>query len=122
MRDQTDATACSADLAMHELRAANKARHLEWWNGRPMSLAFRGVELAGETGEACNIIKKLEREGAGAVGTRATMQSLAQELADVVICADLIAMDAGIDLALAVRDKFNATSEKYDLTTRIRPS
>ena len=39
------------------------------------------------------------------------------ELADVIICADLIAMDEGIDLAQAVKDKFNKTSRKYNLNT-----
>jgi hypothetical protein len=37
----------------------------------------------------------------------------------VIICVDLIAMDVGIDLEAAVRRKFNATSKKYGLKTRI---
>jgi len=37
----------------------------------------------------------------------------------VVICTDLIAMQLGIDLARAVQDKFNATSEKYGLETQL---
>jgi NTP pyrophosphatase (non-canonical NTP hydrolase) len=100
------------------LRGANAARNREWDVDGKITLAFRGNELAGEVGEACNIIKKLERERIGLVGTRATAQQLAYELADVVICADLIAMDAGIDLDAAVREKFNATSKKVGLKTR----
>lgn len=87
--------------------------------GERMSLSFRGNELAGETGEACNIIKKLERERMGQVGSRSTADALAEEIADVVICADLIAMEAGFDLSEAVRRKFNKTSEKYGLSTRL---
>ena len=101
------------------LREANKWRHIEWSQGNAISLSYRGNELAGEVGEACNILKKLDREQMGIVGSRASKDQLADELADVVICVDLIAMDMSIDLAAAVRRKFNATSEKYGLKTRI---
>lgn len=101
------------------LRLANEARQREWDAGNQLSLAYRGNELAGEVGEACNVIKKLERERLGIAGSRDTLEHLAQELADVVICVDLVAMAAGIDLKAAVRDKFNATSEKVGLNTRL---
>lgn len=103
----------------HTLREANVARSQEWTGSNGLSLTFRGNELAGETGEACNVIKKLERERMGLVGSRDTWEHLAEELADVVICADLIAMDVGIDLDAAVRRKFNMTSEKYGLSVRM---
>jgi NTP pyrophosphatase (non-canonical NTP hydrolase) len=99
----------------NDLRTANVERQKEWDWGDKITLGYRGNELAGEVGEACNIIKKLERERIGLRGTRATRQELADELADVIICADLIAMQAGINLDKAVRKKFNATSHKYDL-------
>lgn len=166
---------------MIELRKANIARDLEWNPDQKCDLNFWGVELAGEVGEACNIIKKLERERLGMRGSRATVQDLADELADVIICVDLLALSVGmfadpkerltwlknkslaklgnemaaasgminhivvsgnnamltsmlciliqrtdliarsqkIDLELAVKTKFNATSEKYKLTTRM---
>lgn len=106
-------------LSFDTLRAANTKRQLEWCPGLTPDLSFRGNELAGETGEACNIIKKLERERQGWRGSRATSEQLAEELADVVIVADLIAQEKGIDLGEAVRSKFNATSEKYGLTVKI---
>lgn len=98
------------------LREANVARQPEFGNTAP-GLAFRGVELAGETGEACNVIKKLERVRLGLKGSRSDLVALAEELADVVICADLAAMEAGIDLGDAVERKFNATSVKLDMKT-----
>lgn len=101
------------------LREANVARQREWDSGGEITPAFRGNELAGEVGEACNVIKKLERERLGIVGSRDTVDHLAQELADVIICADLIAMEYGIDLDQAVMNKFNATSEKVGLKTRL---
>lgn len=108
-----------------DLRSANVARDREWvspGSGAKLSLSFRGNELAGEVGEACNVIKKLEREQLGLVGSRATLDDLADELSDCIICIDLIAMDLGLDLAAAVARKFNATSEKRGLATRLEPS
>lgn len=101
------------------LREANIDRQAIWDSGNQIDLSYRGNELAGEVGEACNVIKKLERERLGIRGSRATLAQLAEELADVVICADLIAMAAGIDLNRAVAEKFNATSEKVGLSTRM---
>ena len=110
-------------LNLLELRAANKARDAEWvTGGAKLSLAFRGNELAGEIGEACNVIKKLERESLGLVGSRATVEDLAEELADGVICIDLIAMDLGIDLGPTIVGKFNGTSLKRGLKTMLMPS
>ena len=71
-------------------------------------------------GEAQNVIKKLERERLGWRGSRDTLEHLAEELADGVICIDLIAMDCDINLWKAIRSKFNATSKKYGLEARIR--
>lgn len=104
-----------------DLRVANEKRQEEWCkeSGEIPDLAFRGLELAGETGEACNVAKKLEREKHGWRGSRATLEDLGTELADVVICADLMALAAGIDLMAAVREKFNATTEKVNLTTKL---
>lgn len=105
-----------------DLRRANLARQQEWDPNDQITLAYRGNELAGEVGEACNVIKKIERERLGINGSRDTVAHLAEELADVVICADLIAMHEGIDLlGTAVPAKFNATSEKVGLKTRLHP-
>ena len=104
------------------MRQANAARQLEWDPSNVITLSFRGNELAGEVGEACNVIKKLERERLGLPGTRDNIEHLAEELADAVLCADLIAMSMGIDLDAAIEAKFNATSEKYGLTTKYKRS
>jgi NTP pyrophosphatase (non-canonical NTP hydrolase) len=112
-------------IEYNSLRKANEARQKEW-KGREsvtvesVTMSFRGNELAGEVGEACNIIKKLERAKMGSVGSTATIEELAEELADVIIATDLIAMQADINLSSAVRNKFNKTSEKYGLKTRMK--
>lgn len=70
----------------------------------------------GELGEAANIAKKLNRVRDGIPGNTVTEEelraALREELADVFIYLDLLAQSQGIDLASAVREKFNATSRK----------
>jgi NTP pyrophosphatase (non-canonical NTP hydrolase) len=106
-------------MDLETIRLANQQRHIEWANGNEVSLSFRGLELAGEAGEACNELKKLERQRLGMVGGKADLKGLTEELADVLICVDLIAMDLGIDLGEAVKAKFNKTSQKYGLAARL---
>lgn len=102
-----------------DLSIANRVRHKEWDPGNKIDASYRGNELAGETGEACNVIKKLERERLGIHGSRDTVEHLGQELADVVICADLVAMQYGINLTKEVALKFNQTTDKMGLQTRM---
>ena len=106
-------------LGLNELRAANIERNGEWFEGKAVPLSFRAVELAGEVGEACNEIKKLERNRLGLAGGKSGLGGLEDELADVVISVDLIAMDLGINLSGAICAKFNATSEKHGMETRL---
>lgn len=109
-------------LSFADLRNANSARQKEWDPDDRITLAYRGNELGGECGEAQNVIKKIERERLGIRGTRATIDDLADELADLIICADLIAMQEGFDLDQSVWRKFNETSRKYNLATRLDQS
>ncbi|WP_457663653.1 MazG-like family protein [Sinorhizobium medicae] len=107
-------------ITLSDLQAAHVERQEEWCPDQKPDLSFRGNEMAGEVGEACNVIKKLERERHGWRGSRATKEQLAEELADVIHTAVLCAITAGIDLEPAVIDKFNSTSEKNGLASRIR--
>ncbi|QWY83229.1 putative NTP pyrophosphohydrolase MazG-like protein [Rhizobium phage RHph_X2_25] len=106
-----------------DLRQANIARQKEWDSDSKISgtlgKLWRANELSGECGEASNVVKKLVREELGIRGSRATVEQLSEELADIVICADLLAQEYGIDLNEATRAKFNATSEKVGLLTRL---
>jgi NTP pyrophosphatase (non-canonical NTP hydrolase) len=100
---------------LDELRATNSARWLVWAEGREPDPLFMAVELGGEAGEALNEVKKLVREERGWPGSRTTVDKLADEIADVLICADFLAWAYGIDLRDAVTKKFNATSDKVGL-------
>lgn len=85
------------------LREANVARQAEWDPGDYASnLPWRLNELGGELGELCNILKKLHRERCSFPGSRATQEQLVEELADVVICIDLVAMERGWDPVLPI--------------------
>lgn len=80
-----------------DLRSANVTRQAEWDPGDfAKNMNWRVNELGGEVGEVCNVLKKLWREKCGVPGSRDTLEHLAEELADVIICIDLVAMQAGL--------------------------
>lgn len=105
------------------LRDANRARlpefrnalgdlsHPEQPDGAVMnwSLTDWTTALAGEVGEAANIVKKVRR---GDLSLNEARPTLAAELADVQCYLDLLALRAGIDLGRATREKFNAVSQR----------
>ena len=107
-------------LTIARLQRAHVDRQDEWCPDQKPDLSFRGNELGGECGEAQNVIKKLERERHGWRGSRDTVEHLGEELADVIHCAILCAITAGIDLEPAVMAKFDSTSEKNGLSTFLR--
>ena len=99
-----------------QLREANLTRHEQWNAGvEPVSLSFLSNELAGETGELCNLIKKLERERMGLPGSRANIESVKEEMADVVISLDLLASQMGVNLIDVIATKFNKTTNSCKL-------
>lgn len=109
-------------LTFDQLANANSLRAPEW-GGPPASLEFKAIELGGEAGEALNKIKKFLRHELGCVGgvdLETTREEVADELGDVVICADLLATKLGIDLGRATTRKFNKTSDKHGFTVRIK--
>jgi hypothetical protein len=55
-------------MSFEKLREADQKRAAEW-NKDKTNLSFKGLEMAGECGEACNVLKKLERERLGLVGS-----------------------------------------------------
>jgi len=107
------------DLTFHDLREANENRQVAWEGSVKMTEEFLGNALAGEVGEACNIVKKLARKRLGILGDTATTDELAEELADVIIYVDLLAKHYNIDLANAIRHKLNKVSSKYELGARL---
>lgn len=116
-----------SDLTFGALRQASLARNARWHPGGLVNwtLSEWGLAMCGEAGEAANVIKKLNRVRDGMRGNRkdethaSLIVDLGFELADTVIYADLVAAAAGIDLARAIIEKFNATSAKNGFPERL---
>lgn len=107
------------ELSFADLREANYERQKEWDLEIGITEEYLGNALAGEVGEACNIVKKLARQRLGLVGSRASTTDLGEEIADIIIYADLLAKYFNIDLDQVVRSKFNKTSDKYKFKTHL---
>lgn len=82
------------------------------------TVAEWGVAVAGEAGEICNAIKKLRRleDGNNTAKDPQTreeaVQAIADEIADTIIYADLLATRLGINLDAAIVKKFNEVSKR----------
>lgn len=107
------------DLSDSNLQRAYERNEagVEVWDLTQWALA-----MIGEAGEACNAVKKLNRIEVGDPATKPEelsdlQNALADELADIVIYADLLAQRAGINLGHAVAEKFNRTSVKVGCKT-----
>jgi NTP pyrophosphatase (non-canonical NTP hydrolase) len=80
--------------------------------------------LCGEAGEAANVVKKIRRYECGIKeADKATeamlIDHLGNELADVIVYADLLATKYGIDLPRKIIEKFNAVSEREGFPQRL---
>lgn len=118
------------NLAFWQLREQNMSRVKRWHPGFPggpgdgWTGGDWGNAMAGEAGEACNVVKKLRRAEEGFKGTldappAGLVEALADELADLVTYADLVAAYYGIDLGEAVRNKFNQVSQLQEFPERL---
>lgn len=108
-------------MNLNELRIANVTRceqvfhPLAHWTPTDWACA-----MAGEAGEACNAVKKLRRLADGTNTAKdpqteaEAIEAIAGELADTIIYADLLAARLNIDLAEAIRDKFNEVSRRMN--------
>lgn len=124
--DQGISEPLTTNLNLSALRDVNVRRMRRWhgdadeWSGADWSNA-----MAGECGEACNIVKKLRRHETHTGTSYNTpppdelLFALAEELADVVTYCDLLAHKYGIDLAHAVITKFNKVSAAQDFPERL---
>jgi NTP pyrophosphatase (non-canonical NTP hydrolase) len=105
-------------LSFTDIRTKNVLRSERDWKHKlsDWSIAEWGNALAGECGEACNVMKKILRIDQNirvelAEKTREQyVEELAEELADVFLYLDLTAAAAGIDLQQAIICKFNKKS------------
>lgn len=95
----------SANLTFKQLNKANIDRcessfhPVDGWSPTDWATA-----VAGEVGEACNLIKKLRR------GEDVSLYEIGDELADAVIYIDLLCHRLGLSLSERVVKKFNEVS------------
>lgn len=115
-------------LGFGDLNAANVARAKRWHPGFPAdddwNLADWSNAMCGEVGELANVVKKLRRHQTSKLGALdkpadGLKQDAADEMADVVIYADLLAAKLGISLGAAIVSKFNEVSERQGFPERL---
>lgn len=133
------------ELTFERLSAINGSR-CERWHGPEWrepedawTIADWSNAMCGEAGETANVVKKLRRidadlwdkqkypgEARGdlvhkppAEAREKLIEMLTNELADVILYADLLAQKAGIDLGAAVRGKFNRVSAAQGFPERL---
>ena len=110
-------------LTFADLRQANDERQAYWGGSENWTLADWSNALAGEVGEACNVVKKLRRPQLGTVGNGHSAEiytkQLETEIGDVLIYLDLLANAAGLQLGQCVTRSFNEKSEKLNMPIRL---
>lgn len=91
-------------------------------------LTYWTTALAGEVGELCNMIKKMQRVERGGVDGGSsytakdiTKEMLKEEIGGIAIYLDLLASLLDIDMEEAVIDTFNSKSEKYGFSQLVKP-
>lgn len=112
-----------SDLTFSDLRKANEARQAHWGGTDNWTLADWSNAVAGEVGEACNIVKKIRRPELGTTGNSVDVSALypklESEIGDVLIYLDLLAKKAGTTLDHCVSRAFNEKSEALGMPVRL---
>ena len=114
------------DLNIKQFQEMNRKRSASWHNGIEWSLSDWAVAMAGECGEACNVVKKLNRVRDGlpegrvkrsfmtdeyqAETRKYLTDCLAEEIADTMMYCFLLADAAGIDVQTALLEKYYEVS------------
>lgn len=88
------------------LREGNTVRQAEWDTGGNVDLSYAGNELAGETGELIEAATDIIDGGSD------NWTALAEEMADVIICCDLIALRLDMPLVTDL-PAFNAPHDHF---------
>jgi NTP pyrophosphatase (non-canonical NTP hydrolase) len=114
-------------LDLEKFAALNRERAVEGFKTyKNVSITYWTTALAGEVGELCNMIKKLERVAMGGIDAGSTYTAadidknmLAEEIGGIAIYLDLLAGLLGISLPDAIVNTFNSKSEKYNFPQRL---
>lgn len=115
-------------LDLAALRPVNVQRAKEGfkcYDNQP--LTYWTTALAGEVGELCNMIKKMQRVERGGTDSGSsysakdiTKEMLKEEIGGIAIYLDLLASLLDISLEEAIIDTFNSKSEKHGFNQFIK--
>lgn len=94
------------NLTFKQLRRANSLRNSTAFDCADWTPLEWAGAMAGECGEACNLVKKLRK------GDKIPRKKIAHELADLITYCDILALKLDIDLGNAVKEKFNIVSRR----------
>ena len=97
-------------MTFKEFQEANRTRcERDFHRPRPWPVPLWCLAIAGEAGELCNLVKKIER---GDFTLAEKRQDILEEVADVITCCDLLMTFLDADTATELRRKFNIVSER----------
>lgn len=110
--------------AMRPINVQRAKEGFRCYDNQP--LTYWTTALAGEVGELCNMIKKMQRVEKGGVdgGSSYTAKDinkemLKEEIGGIVIYIDLLASLLDIDLGEAITETFNKKSEQMGFMQRL---
>lgn len=89
----------------HDVRAIHEIVVKKWSAWSEEDCRFLALALAGEVGELCNLIKKAWRGDITEEKSAKWKADVREELADIRIYLELLALAEGVDLDAAVTDK-----------------
>lgn len=114
-------------IDLQKFRAQNVDRAITGFNCyRNQPLTYWTTALAGEVGELCNMIKKIQRVEKGGVdggssykASQINKKMLQEEIGGIAIYLDLLSSLLEIDLEEAIIETFNKRSDELGFTHRI---
>ena len=113
-------------MTFREFQEITTDRTMKWHGICSWSLSDWAVAMAGECGEACNVIKKMNRKRILSESDdpeyHELKAALAEEIADTVTYAFLLAERCGFDMDEIVTAKFNKVSKRHGFPHYIRKS
>lgn len=122
----------NSTLSFEELRKANESRCKRWHPGgiKDWSISDWAVATAGELGEMCNAIKKLNRiltnaqninleEGRSIVEVSDAIEKIGREAGDTQVYLDLLCQRIGVSLEEYTKKVFNQKSVEYGFSERL---
>ena len=93
-----------------EFQEANDKRCKESFHGSDgWPVPMWCLTIAGEAGELCNLVKKVER---GDFTLESVRHQVLEEIADVITYCDLLMTQLGADTATELSRKFNIVSDR----------